>query len=422
MSFYTGITLLTELLMLAMTIHVLNHTGFPRRQKTWFILTFTTIMLCAGAEYAARCGYYDPAFALPLTALTVLQFSVAPLLGVLFSGALGIPHQRKLAARLFAFNFVFQVAAAPFGWIFHYGSEGYTRGAYFFVYAAIYCFGLAYMIRSAVIVGRRFRHRDTGTIIMLLVVMLAGIAPMSFFRLSIAYVAIAISATLCYIYYNDLIQADIKAELIAHQEKLSIIQEHIITGMASLIENRDMETGEHVARTSAYVKTLAECARADGLYADAIDDEFIAMMYALAPLHDIGKIVVPDQILRKPGRLTAEEFEQMKKHAAAGGRIVHEVLNEITEAAYVAFASDIACCHHERWDGTGYPDGLKGEAIPLSARIMAIADVFDALISERCYKKPMPRDQAFEIIRDGAGTHFDPRLADVFLRHREKFE
>ena len=172
---------------------------------------------------------------------------------------------------------------------------------------------------------------------------------------------------------------------------------------------------------SLAIRTLALDARTDGVYAAQLDDHVIELLYQLAPMHDIGKIVVSDKILRKPGRLTAEEFEQMKLHASEGGSVVRNVLSGITDEDYVSFASDIATYHHERWDGTGYPRGLAGEAIPLPARIMAIADVFDALISERCYKKVIPPEKAFEIIREESGTHFDPLLAQVFLNHREDF-
>ena len=134
-------------------------------------------------------------------------------------------------------------------------------------------------------------------------------------------------------------------------------------------------------------------------------------------MHDVGKIVVPDRILRKPGKLTDEEYGVMKTHASAGGDVVRQILNGVTDEEYLKFASDIASYHHERWDGTGYPEGLSGEDIPLPARIMAIADVFDALISERCYKEAFPVDVALEIIRAESGSHFDPKLAEVFLKH-----
>ena len=281
---------------------------------------------------------------------------------------------------------------------------------------------IIYLVISMIIVGRKFHHRDFVTIIMIIVVLIAGIIPMAIFKLNITYIAIAIGASLCYIYYNDLIQQDTKQELLENQQRISDMQSHMISGLANLIENRDIDTGGHISRTSRYVKTLAEDARKDGVYADVIDDRFINLMYTLAPMHDIGKIIIPDRILKKPGRLTAEEFEQMKQHAAVGGSVVREVFSGITDEEYLSFASDIATYHHERWDGTGYPSGLKGEEIPLSARIMAIADVFDALVSERCYKTAMSAEEAYEIIREGAGTHFDPQLSAVFINHKTEFE
>ena len=248
-----------------------------------------------------------------------------------------------------------------------------------------------------------------------------ALAPLIFSKVYTDYIGIGMCASLCYIYYNDLIQEDIQAKLVADQETMFRMREHTISGMANLIESRDLETGQHVTRTSRYARTLAECARADGVYADRLDDRFISMLFVMTPMHDIGKIVVPDHVLKKQGRLTPEEFAQIKRHAAEGGRIVREVLSGVADEDYVALASDVAAYHHERWDGKGYPDGLSGEAIPLSARIMAIADVYDALISERCYKKPMPKEKAFAIIGEEGGTHFDPKLAEVFLNHETEF-
>ena len=421
MTFYTGITILTELFMLAMSIHVMRYSGISRTQKIWFLATFLTVMLCAAAEYAVHCGLYDPRFAPLLTVVTVLQFSAAPMLGILFSGALGVPRQRNLTIIYLCLNLLVEAAAAPFGWIFFFDQQGYARGALFIVYEVFYFISLIYLLISMVRVGRRFRHRDRRTIGMILVVLAAGILPMTLYKIHITYLAIAMGASLSYIYYNDLIQQDTQAELVADQETISDMQEHIISGLANLIESRDLETGEHVARTSRYVKALAEFASADGVYTDQLDEHFISLMYRAAPLHDVGKIVVPDYILKKPGKLNDEEYEQMKRHASEGGKVVREVLGGVTDDEYMAFASDVATCHHERWDGEGYPKGLAGEEIPLPARIMAIADVFDALISRRCYKKAMVPEKAFQIIREGAGTQFDPNLTEVFLSHKTEF-
>ncbi len=421
MDLYAGITLLIGLFMVAMTIHVLAYSDFNKRQKGWFVATFITIAACALAEFAVHCGQYDQKFAIPLTILTILQFSVSPCTAMLFCGALGLKHQDKIAAGLFTVSFITEVICAPFGAIFKFDETGYHRGNLFILYEIFYFVSMAFLIVSLIFVGRKFKHRDRATIIAIVVVLAAGLLLMTFFGLHVAYSAIAISASLCYIYYNDLIQQDTHAELIQKEQRITAMQKHMITGLANLIENRDLETGEHVARTSELVKMIATDAANDSIYMDQIDEQFIENLYTLAPLHDVGKIVVSDRILRKPGKLTPEEYEKMKVHAAEGGRVVREILGGMTDPVYVQFAADIASCHHEKWDGSGYPKGLKGEEIPLSARIMAIADVFDAIVSKRCYKEAMPFEEAVKIIEESAGTHFDPKLTLVFLNHKEQY-
>ena len=421
MDFYTALIILTELLMLSMVFHVLNYSGFTKEQKTWYLLTFITIMLCSAAEFAVHCGYYDPRFALPLTIVTVIQFSLSPMLAVLFIGALGLKRQSRIAAGFFSVNALAQIALAPSGRVFYFNEEGYFRGDLFLVYEGFYIVSLTYLVICMVIVGRKFRRRDVPTIIMILVILVAGIIPMTLFNLNITYIAIAMSASLCYIYYNDLVQQDTRAELFGKQERLAEMQRHMISGLAGIIETRDLETGEHIYRTSRYVKLLAEKAREEGIYPRQLTDRFITLMYNLAPMHDIGKIIVPDAILKKPARLTIEEYREMMKHAAAGGEIVNEVLRGVADEEDVSFAADIANYHHEKWDGTGYPEGLKGERIPLSARIMAIADVYDALVTERCYKKAMSREEAFAVMLEGSGKHFDPKLTEVFLKYKDEF-
>ena len=420
-NFYIWATILTELMMVAMVLHVIRYSGFTKQQKFWFLMTFSSIMICQGAEFAVHSGYYHPSFAIPLTIITVIQFSVAPLLGIFFSGALGLHKQAKISSIVsISINFTVEAALAPFGLIFFFNNDGYSRGDLFIIYEIFYGLSLAYLAVSMIVVGRKFRHRDIWTIIMVLIILVSGIIPMAAFKINITYVAIAISASLCYIYYNDLVQQDIQAEVIKGQERITNMQNHIISGLANLIENRDIETGEHIIRTSKYVKIIAEGCIKEGLYTDVINDRFISLLVDTSPLHDIGKIVVSDLILRKPGRLTKEEYEEMKKHAAVGGTVVREVLQGVADEEYISFASDVATYHHERWDGSGYPNGLKEEEIPLSARIMALADVFDALVSERCYKKAIPAEEAFKIIEEESGTHFDPKLTEVFLKYKEE--
>ena len=211
-------------------------------------------------------------------------------------------------------------------------------------------------------------------------------------------------------------------ELQSHQQRVLALQYRTIVGMANLIESRDEDTGEHVKRTSWFVDRIARKLDEKGVYRDEIDNEFLENLWKAAPLHDIGKITVPDAILKKPGKLTEEEFEIMKRHAAQGGQIVYETMDGIEERQYIEMAHDVAKYHHEKWNGTGYPEGLSGEAIPLCARIMAVADVFDALISKRCYKPAMSIDQAFEIIEESAGSHLDPVVAEAFIELRPEVE
>lgn len=210
--------------------------------------------------------------------------------------------------------------------------------------------------------------------------------------------------------------------LVEHKNRMLSLQENTIIGMANLIESRDEDTGQHVKRTSRYVELLACAAKQAGYCADILTDEYVELLVKAAPMHDIGKIVVSDVILRKPGRLTVEEFDSIKEHAMAGGRIVTEVMSGIEEQDYVDIAVQIAQGHHEKWDGSGYPRGLKEEEIPICARIMAVADVFDALISKRCYKDAMSVEMAFQIIEESSGTHFDPNLARLFCSIRKEIE
>ena len=194
----------------------------------------------------------------------------------------------------------------------------------------------------------------------------------------------------------------------------------MVTGFAALIEERDESTGGHVRRTTQYVRLLCDELRRRGLYEETLTRDYVKNLILAAPMHDVGKIAVPDAILKKPGRLTAEEFEVMKGHAARGGQIIKETFAHVGEEQYVEIAGEIARHHHEKWNGRGYPDGLAGEQIPLCARIMAIADVFDAVSAKRCYRDAMPLEQCFAIIRESSGRDFDPTLAGIFLEMKEQ--
>lgn len=204
--------------------------------------------------------------------------------------------------------------------------------------------------------------------------------------------------------------------------ELSRYHNEMIMGFATLVENKDGSTGGHIKRTTMYVKLLAEELRRRGYYKEILTKDYMKNLCLAAPMHDIGKISVPDVILQKPGRLTPEEFEIIKLHSEKGGEIIQETFGHFENKQYTRMAYEVARFHHEKWNGKGYPDGLKRKEIPLCARIMAIADVFDALSEKRCYKDALPMDKCFDIIQEGSGQDFDPMLVEVFLDIREKVE
>ncbi len=206
-------------------------------------------------------------------------------------------------------------------------------------------------------------------------------------------------------------------------DEVNSLQQNIITTMADIIESRDITTGAHVKRTAAYAEIIAKQLRNDGIYTDEITDTFIHNLTIAAPLHDVGKIFVPDAILNKPARLDKEEFDIMKTHTTHGRDIVCKALENLGSIEYLEMAEDLTEYHHEWWNGKGYPEGLSGTEIPLCARIMAIADVYDALTSARPYKKPFSPEKAVQIINvEEKGTHFEPAVVDAFMRAYDKIE
>ena len=207
-------------------------------------------------------------------------------------------------------------------------------------------------------------------------------------------------------------------------KQLEKMQNGLIYVLADLVESRDKLTGDHIKKTAAYTKIITDQLKENGCYTDILTDEYCENIVSSAPLHDIGKIVVPDAILNKPGKLTDEEFAIMKTHAAAGGEILRQALEAVSvsenDSGYLQEAIRMASYHHEKWNGKGYPEGLAGEDIPLSARIMAVADVFDALVSKRCYKDGFPFEKAMSIIEESSGSHFDPNIAAAFIQASDR--
>jgi len=203
--------------------------------------------------------------------------------------------------------------------------------------------------------------------------------------------------------------------------ELAMVQEATIESMSSLTETRDPDTGEHIRRTQNYILLLAEHLKNRPRFSPFLDRETIDLLYKSAPLHDIGKVGVSDRILLKPGRLTEQEFEEMKQHTIYGRNTILAAERKLGNISFLRVAREIAYTHHERWDGSGYPEGLKGEQIPVPGRLMALVDTYDALTSNRVYKSKIPHEKAVEIIAEEKGSHFDPEVVDAFLKVKENF-
>lgn len=215
----------------------------------------------------------------------------------------------------------------------------------------------------------------------------------------------------------------LETEIAKRTHEISAIQDVTILAMASLAETRDLETGNHIRRTQHYVKVLAEKLKTHPNFGYFLSETMIETLFKSAPLHDIGKVGIPDQILLKPGKLTHEEFEIMKNHTTLGRDAIKHAENQLgIQVEFLRIAKEIAYYHQEKYDGSGYPTGASGNDIPISARLMSLADVYDALISRRVYKEPMPHEKAVEIIIEGRGKHFDPDIVDAFLTLQHEFQ
>jgi len=214
----------------------------------------------------------------------------------------------------------------------------------------------------------------------------------------------------------------LEQEVSKRTREVAAIQDVTILALASLAETRDSDTGNHIRRTQSYVQLLANKLRSHPRFSNLLTDDYIRMLFKSAPLHDIGKVGIPDRILLKPGKLDPEEFEIMKSHTTLGRDAIEQAEKQLgMQVDFLSMAKDIALSHQEKWDGSGYPQGLAGDAIPVPARFMAIADVYDALISRRVYKDAMPHSKAVSIMIEGRGLHFDPDMLDAFVELQEQF-
>lgn len=407
-----------------------------KRKKTniWLVLTTVSDLIwtfadivtwvCDGTEH----GWYVPAlhisnFIFYLSGYAIIFFYAL----YLFDYIGGVILTRNCRYVVFATGAVFltMLISTPFtGWLYVIDEYNhYSRGPMFFMIIilqfSMYITLIIFLIRNSDYV--RFANLKAEFAFIILPQGMQIIQVM-FYGISLVTVGYSLSLIIIFMDMNRRLEKnyDKTFEVVRQRDaKLIQIQNHTILSLSSLVEERDTDTGGHVQRTSDYVGILTTLLITNGLFKNTIDDQYIKNIVNAAPMHDIGKIVVPDHVLKKPGKLTEEEFEQMKRHATEGGRIIRDVLAEHEDLEYKRIAMNIATYHHEKWDGSGYPKGLAASSIPLCARIMALADVFDALVSPRVYKEPMSYDKAFEIIEKGAGTHFDPVLAKIFVENKE---
>ena len=291
-------------------------------------------------------------------------------------------------------------------------STNYSMG-----WSAYACFGMmgVYFLLTFILFLRRWNYIESAKRISMLTYLLGGggIAVLQAIFPEILMTSIVVSIMVVGIYMNQ------EDPII---DEISRYQGEMVMGFATLVENKDGSTGGHIRRTTAYVHLLAEELRRRGYYKAILTKDYIYNLCQAAPMHDIGKIAVPDVVLQKPGRLTEEEFSIIKKHTTDGGKIIKETFGNLGNKAFAEMTYQVAKYHHEKWNGKGYPEGLSANDIPLCARIMAIADVFDAVSEHRCYRPAMPLEKCFSIIEEGSGKDFDPIIAKVFLEIRDKVE
>lgn len=281
--------------------------------------------------------------------------------------------------------------------------------------SAYTCFGMigAYIVLSFGAIAKKWKYIETrkrwGIFTYMLISAVASTCQMIYPETLISSLAITVIIIGMYINNEN-----------PYMAELQYSRDEMIMGFATLVENKDGSTGGHIKRTTTYVRLLADELRYKGHYSDILTKDYMHNLAMTAPMHDIGKIAIPDAVLQKPGKLTEEEFIIMRQHAAKGGEIIRETFGNIEHNQYAQMAYEMAKCHHEKWNGKGYPNGLKGTDIPLCARIMAVADVFDAVLEKRCYRDAMTLDESFEIIRQGRGEDFEPLLVDVFLSIKDR--
>lgn len=405
-------------------IHITMSVNLSRTFRRYFQFIFIILPVYMSTHLARRLmeGFTGPGVRITLLLLPFTEILTAGVMtftiSMLLLSVTNPKHRKYIKITLIillVLNSLLLVYGS-FSGLYYYFDEAniYRRGSAYLLANALpsvmLCIDIFLLIRYGKKIGRRIKLAFWFYIITPIVAMVVqGLA------YGVQYIIAATVAGSVFMYFSML---KYQMEQYEKQSKaMSRMQNGLILVLADLVESRDKCTGDHVRKTAEYTRIIMEQLRRDGCYTDQLTDEFIEDVVRSAPLHDIGKIQVTDAILNKSGKLTEEEFEEIKGHTTAGRDIITSAIDMVSEddSGYLTEARNLAYYHHEKWNGEGYPQGLADEAIPLSARIMAVADVFDALISKRSYKEAFPFDMSMEIIKNGSGTHFDPKVVEAFV-------
>ncbi|MCR4790461.1 MAG: HD domain-containing protein [Treponemataceae bacterium] len=319
------------------------------------------------------------------------------------------------------------VIITPFTGFFYYIDENnfYHRGTYNYFCVAFYAAYFILITIMVIIYRKNFSKNAFLSFLSFSVFpIVLQIIQMFFYGLSLVNVGLTIAILLIFLNMHMNLEYSFSAtvkKVREQRKKIFTLEEQIIFSFSNLVESREIEDDDGAQRTSLYVSLLAQKAMDDGYYPGILSRDYVRSLIKASPMHDIGVITVSDSIMKKPGPLTESERKEMQKHTVEGGKIIKKILSGYDDEKTIQIAKEMAELHHERWDGKGYPYGLKGEAIPVSARIMAIADVYDALISNRCYKERVSSEEAFKIIEESAGQ-FDPILVKEFLEIKNEIQ
>ena len=413
-SIYSVLIVTCVIASIGMIFHIHSVTAIPKSSKFWFSALYGFMSIGAIAEWIGVWLNLHPISPNIHQCFKLLEFCITPMLPILMAYGCGLKKSAKPFWIIVIIHVGVEIALLPFAKIINITPEGYKRGEWYFIYILVYSITFVYQLTMLYHLSKRFQNRDALTLITALLLVFCSVVPSIIHSATrTAFFGMTITGIVLYLYYEGLTLQDMMRGISEKNEKIRAMQDKIIVGIADLVESRDSNTGTHIKNTAHYVELIVKKAMEMGIY--NIDEKFADMMISAAPLHDVGKLVVPDTILRKTARLTDEEFEIIKKHTSEGGKIVKHLLEDITDNEYIQLVYNVAKYHHEKWDGSGYPEGLKGEEIPIEARIMAIADVYDALTMERVYKKALPRKMALSYIAENLGKQFDPAITPLFL-------